>query len=207
MKLKKIIVVFSLISACFWMVACESAYKVKTNCSTGWTINRYEIKDSETEETVSATQSVYYSVTLNSEKIDEVWVNVSEISFDETEINFNKYNSSNYTETTSSTYKKSVILTKTQVKKSENGWIKVVDDYDFNSSYLCVSFTGGIKINEMVLIGSDGKKMTFSLKRVDVLEKNEKGAIYGFKSEDIEEINLKCGANLLSDEQEKFDNK
>ena len=211
MKLiKKFAVLFAALLVLF-TASCGEVGKVDTNCETGWTINKYETKNASTGETAKEDQFACFQLTLNSEKAEELWLNFGAVYIEEVEIVLNRYNSSDYSDYSSATYKKSVTITKTQIEESEKGWVKVADGLEFGSSYLKVSFYGGVKVNEMVVINGKGKKVSFSLKAAKMILKDENGTIYGkpyYTAEEIEGMTLKEGSPLnFNDEQDKFDKK
>ena len=211
MKSMKITGLLTALLVCFAGVSCSGAGKVNTNCETGWAINRFEVKDASSGEATAEDQFVCFQVTLESQKVEEVWVNFGEMNVDEAEIILNRYNYQGYTDYSTTTYKRTATVTKTQIKNSENGWVKIAEGYDFPSTYLKISFYGGIKVNEVVLINGKGEKLKYVVSAAKMILKDENGKIYSkpyYTADEIKAMDLKDGSPLnFNDEQDKFDKK
>lgn len=211
MKIFKKVVAVAAIAVCASLTACQTSFKTDTDCDTGWNIIQYRLKDSVSGETTEESQFACFQVTLNSEKIDEIWLNVGEMTVDETQIEINRYNTSDYADYSATTYKKTLTLTKTNLKDAKKGWVKIADELAFSSSYFKISFYGGIKVNEMALVNGKGEKMSYTLKAAKIIYKDESGTIKSkpyFTESELKNMNLTEGSPIsLFDEQDKFGEK
>ncbi len=212
--LKNVAVLTAAVAVLGMFSACgKNVTATKTECKTGWEILQYNTKDVNTGEVEAQSQSVFLNITRKTtdgttEKVNEVWINVAEISVDEVKLFTARYNSSDYTEYSTASYRKDIALTREEVKNSKDGWIQIVSDYDYGYSYLKIGTTGGIKINEIAVLNEKGEKMTFSVKAAGLILKTEDGKITSkpyYTSDEIKSLNLTDSSPLLlSDEQDKF---
>ncbi len=153
------------------------------------------------------TQGVSFNVTRNSKDIDEVWLNVGKLDTEEVTITFTTSSSAF---TSSSSNKKTATITRAMLKeanKNNNGWIKVVDDWNVSSSYVRFDLDGGITLNEIAFRDEDGKQLTATIDKAKVYVKGNvpSSPEKYFTSEELAEMTSTNGmpANLL-DEQDKF---
>ena len=213
-KTVKIAAVCAAVVTAISLSACAgNVTTTKTECKTGWDILQYNAKDIKTGETTAQNQAAFLSVTRNTvdgvtESVNEIWINVEALSVDEAKVFAVRYNSSDYSEYSSATYKKEATITREQVKAAKNGWIKIVSDYNLGYSYVKIGTSGGIKINEVVLINDKGEKMKYSVKAATMIIKAEDGTITSkeyYTTSEVEEMGLTESSPLfLNDEQDKF---
>ena len=193
----------------FGFTACKE--KSVSNCSTGWTVEKFATKDLETGKTEEVSQFVCFYLTLNSKTLNEVWINVGEMKEEEVKLTVNRYNSTTYEDSTSTSYKREVTVSRKQYKESANGWIKLVGDYNSASAYVKLSLTGGMTINEVAFINKEeGKRMSFAVRAAKMVVSDEKGALSSkdyYTASEIEDMKLTDSPLLLGDEQTKFDEK
>lgn len=169
--------------------------------STSWEVRTYNDGNGSAD-----TQYVKFSVTRNSKKIDEVWLNVNKVSGD-TSIAFSSSSDGN---------KKQITVSKSDVKKAKKdayGWIKVVDDWNFDSSTVKMSLVGGITLNEIVFVSEESKRLSVSLSEAKIYYIDSDGKAQGsqeaYNNSELDAIlGSKTGLpTLLIDEQAKFDKK
>ena len=205
--IKKLSLIIAM-ALCFACASCGSDTTAKTDCNTGWDIASYELKDTAAGTTSPEEQFVCLSVTRNGKKIKAVWLNVAKLSIDESKVVLNRYQTSNYEDYSNTTYKREAFVTRTALKNSDGGWIKITDDYEFPSDYLKISFYGGMEVRELVVISENGDMLSYTLKAAKLILKDASGKIYGKPYYTADEIKaLELGDNSpekLNDEQSKF---
>ena len=143
-------------------------------------------------------------------KISEIWVNIDKLKL-ETTFKANAVTSSSWT-AKSSSYKTftSRPITKEEVKeaKKADGWIALGFDGKWETAsatqYVSVEIVGECRVNEIVFVDTDGKRMTIDVNIVDYWslsdKKNPQNVIVYDKESDE-----KSSPKFLIDEQEKFD--
>lgn len=192
----------------FIFVSCGNDTTVKTDCTTGWNLALYELKDVSSGKTAVESQFVCFSVSRGTKKIKTVWLNVAKLSVDESKVVLNRYKTNDYGDYSTETYKKETTVTRAMLKDSDGGWIKIADDYNLSSDYLKISFYGGIEIREVVVLNEDGERINYTLKAAKLILKDDSGKIYGKPYYTASEIkDLQLGDNSpenLNDEQSKF---
>lgn len=199
---KKVLKIIAIVLAALSVTAMIGCSGDKENVpATSWEVRTYNDGDGNAD-----TQYVKFSVTRNSKKIDEVWLNVSKVSGD-TSIAFSSSSDGN---------KKQITVSKSDVKKAKKdacGWIKVVDDWNFDSSTVKMSLVGGITINEIVFVSEESKRLSVSLSEAKIYYIDSDGKAQGsqeaYNSSELDAIlGSKTGLpTLIIDEQAKFDKK
>ena len=170
-------------------------------------------------------QKVGFTLSRNSQKIKDVWLNVKEIEGETVKITLQKYTSkttdggtSDFNLSTGSDYilnKGAITITKKQVKdanKNEKGWIKLnTSDWDKDFNNVALILTGDITIREIVFIGADDKKISVSLDKAFIFVETDAGVISKvFSASELAEdyADQKGGIpNFLIDSQSSFDEK
>ena len=207
--MKKLLLTITALSLCSLAVlatACRSGNETKTNCNTGWNVSQiYEVSDNEAEEKELAEQFVCFNVT-NDDVIDEIWLNIGEISVDEVTFTLGRFSTSTPEKFLSGS--ETVTVAKTDAVSAENGWIKLKGGYNQTTSYIKIALNGGVKLNETVFLNSKKEVMKVAVYGGKVLYTDENGKITGqdfYKKEDLEKLEIKDGSPLLLlDEQDKF---
>lgn len=186
----------------------------KVNTATSWQIVSYQ-SGSE-----SMTQQVGFNVTRSSKKIREIWMKIDKIELESVTITFERYTSST-TDSGTSTMKPvsgtsfSKVITSKQVKeakKNANGWIKVNDEnWDKDYTYVLMSTTGNITIDEVVFVSEENKRLTTNVDKANIVIEYNDGKTESkvFTKAQLEEIkDAKYGLPLnLVNNQESFDKK
>lgn len=183
------------ISACA-LIGCKNK---SAKFTSSWEVRVYKDVEGNAD-----TQYVDFSVTRNGKKIKTIWMNVAKVSSDEAKIDFSS---------TSGGSKRQTAVSKSDVKSAKNdgGWIKIVDDWNFDLSTVRMSLTGNITINEIVFVSEEDKKLSASISKAYIYYVDKDGKIQGsqepYTKSELEAItDSKTGmpSNLL-DEQDKFD--
>ena len=207
--MKKLFLTITALCLCFFALfatSCSSGNEVKTNCQTGWNVLQYYkvSDDAETEKELDE-QYVCFNVTIDY-NINEIWLNIGASTVDSVTLTFGRYSTAYLDQflTNKETYE----LVKSEVLKTENGWVRIKDGYNQTSSYIKISLTGGVKIDEVVLLDTKGKVMPVSVYGGKVIYADESGRIFSqdsYTRSELEKLELSEGSPLLLiDEQDKF---
>lgn len=160
------------------------------------------------ESSTNVPYKVSFKVGDAKKKIAEIWVNIDKMKL-ETTFKANAVTSSSWT-AKSSSYKTftSRPITKEEVKeaKKADGWIALGFDskWETATQYVSVEIVGECRINEIVFVDTDGKRMTVEINIVDywsLSDKKEPRNVIVYDKESDE----KSSPKFLIDEQEKFD--
>jgi len=208
-NLLKIIGIFLTLSLTFTFVSCKKTIaKSKSNCESGWYITPYELDESKESDEKLYSHAAYLSLTRNSKSVKEIWINVKSTEYESVDVTFLFYGS---TETYSSNPKVTYSLTSSDVKNSDEGWIKVKEDLDIDYSTLKIFSTGGFDLREVIIIGDDNKVMAVTFTKANILYKDSNGKITGVSGiteSEIEKLDLGEYSPLnIIDEQDKFESR
>ena len=191
-----------LVVACIFVTASMLFSCGKKEESTGWT--GWEVKEFKTEEAETPeTQTAYYNLTRNSKNVEDVWLNIGGISHDSVDITVAFYYTSSMEYITST--KKDIQITKDMVADAKDGWVRIIDGWDKAYSSLALTTTGGIQINEIVVLNAEREAMDITLKNAKLIFKKD-GSIRGgtYTSSEIADLKLESDPSLTIDEQNKF---
>lgn len=193
-------------AACvFCTASCrDTTARINSDCETGWKVTQYKAGDG----TDAEMQTVYFQVSRGSDKVDEVWFNVGEMTVDEADIEISCYYSSDRTSITSSVT--TAKLYKADAVSSGNGWVRVKDGYAQSYSTVRISLSGGVRLNEVVFLDTADKRLSVSINYADIIYRDADGTIKGglFSEDELGEMESEDGTPaMLIDEQAKFDNK
>lgn len=153
---------------------------------------------------------VSFKVGDSKTKISEIWVNIDKMEI-ETTFKANAVTSSSWTVKTSYKTFTSRPITKEEVSKAKDdyGWIALGFDGKWaNASsatqYVSIEIVGKCRVNEIVFVDTDGKRMSIDVNKVDYWslsdKKNPQNVVVYDKESDE-----KSSPKFLIDEQEKFD--
>ena len=171
----------------------NGSYNKEGNPKTYWAVSKMQSGNNDV--------TVYGEITVTGSytKINEVWVNVSDLYEEETEIIVvngstkvvNKY-----------------LLKAEDLKKSQDGWLKIYDleeaELDANDDYVKITstkffigFNTAINVRELVVADADGNTIDYSIKGIKI--DNQSTSI-----DDEEVKNAENGVSNLNDEQKLF---
>lgn len=156
---------------------------------------------------------VSFKVGDSKTKISEIWVNIDKMEI-ETTFTANARTSNSWNFKNQSVYKEftSRPITKEEVKeakKKTDGWMALGFDGKWaNASsatqYVSIEIVGKCRVNEIVFVDTDGKRMSVDVNKVDYWSlsdnKNPQNVVVYDKESDE-----KSSPKFLIDEQEKFD--
>ncbi len=141
----------------FFLSTFNGSYDAENMPSTYWQVKSLE--DSEGNG-LKVKAKVELPITNKSERVlGQIWINVSDFAGDKLEI-FSYYGTSEYALNKN---EKPFVITKSDIKNSQDGWFKVYDFEDTEnfakaSTYTddySITFSSGIRVREMVFIDSE----------------------------------------------------
>ena len=186
------------VGTCFAFASCErKPLVVKTGLETGWTIESMQLEG----ESEATRQGVYFSVTRDNQEIREVWVNVGAITPDTATLTVCSLTS---TSATTRRNEFSFELSRSELKKSSDGWVQIKSDWDADNNVVLLESQGGVRINEVVFIGEEGEKLIVSVSKANVFYLKD-GKVFGEKGMTIfSDLDEDHDPSNLTDEQAKF---
>lgn len=185
-----------------------SGCKNKSVPSTGTQIYKYAASEDSSD---TQPYKVSFKFGDSSKKISEIWVNIDKLNIETTfEVN-GTYSSSWDTRSSYKTFT-SRSITKAEVKeaKKADGWIALGFDSKWSSlsaiQYVSIGIVGECRVNEIVFVDTDGKRITVELNMVEYWRKSDNENLkYELVTDKDDDKDDKTSPKFLIDEQEKFD--
>lgn len=155
-----------------------------------WEVTRYE--DPETKDPL--TYYVELSI-VRENPIEEIWINISDLKVEKTEIAF-FYG-------TISTSSGKTTVTKDFLKDSD-GWVKLTDDKTHSVSSIKLTFVDTMQVNEVFVIDSKDNKTELSLKTYGEKASATSTSRNEYTAEDLKALEAEHTALCIVDEQDSF---
>lgn len=204
------------ITTAFALVGCSNENAPKT----GWTIERFMSVSTDTESdgsssTVSYPAKIGFSAGSGSEKVSEVWVNIGKLKSDTTftVAVFQTNDNDKLAKLNSSYASFQRVVTSGDVKdaKDNDGWIALGFDSKWAdvsaTKNIYISIDGFCTVNEIVLVDTDGDRMSLSVERVNYWYRADKKSNPVEIAEKDSIKDEKSNPLLLVDEQTLFDSR